>query len=125
MNSQTKTHSYKASLAELRTNLGKMMPLETLEVFNKDAEDLAHTHASVLKLHQGDKAPDFTLPNATGNAIGLAELLKKGKVVLSFYRGSWCPYCNLQLGLYQNLWAIWKRLEHNWWPSPHKIPMHL
>jgi peroxiredoxin len=45
----------------------------------------------------GDKAPDFTLPNATGNQFSLSELLKKGPVVLKFYRGEWCPICNLDL----------------------------
>ncbi|MUU77678.1 peroxiredoxin-like family protein [Winogradskyella endarachnes] len=45
----------------------------------------------------GDKAIDFELPNAKGEVIALANLLEKGPVVVTFYRGSWCPYCNLQL----------------------------
>ncbi|NRD22857.1 AhpC/TSA family protein [Winogradskyella litoriviva] len=45
----------------------------------------------------GDKAVDFVLPNPKGQQISLANLLKKGPVVVTFYRGSWCPYCNLQL----------------------------
>jgi peroxiredoxin len=45
----------------------------------------------------GDAAPDFTLPSATGALINLRELLARGPVVLTFYRGEWCPYCNLQL----------------------------
>jgi len=48
-----------------------------------------------LKL--AEKAPDFTLPNQDGNLIALNDVLAKGPVVLTFYRGSWCPYCNLQL----------------------------
>ncbi|GHB60193.1 hypothetical protein GCM10008107_06770 [Psychrosphaera saromensis] len=48
-----------------------------------------------LKL--GEKAPSFTLPNQDGNLIALNDALAKGPVVLTFYRGSWCPYCNLQL----------------------------
>ncbi|MFW8592074.1 peroxiredoxin-like family protein [Glaciecola sp. 2405UD65-10] len=51
--------------------------------------------ASALKCD--DQAPDFSLPNAKGETIQLADLLKKGPVVVTFYRGSWCPYCNLQL----------------------------
>ncbi|HQZ28549.1 MAG: AhpC/TSA family protein [Verrucomicrobiales bacterium] len=50
---------------------------------------------------KGDHAPDFTLPNATGKSITLSEELKKGPVVLTWYRGGWCPYCNLQLAAYQ------------------------
>ncbi|MEO9893262.1 peroxiredoxin-like family protein [Aurantibacter sp.] len=45
----------------------------------------------------GQKAPDFKLPNATGNLVSLGSLLAEGIVVITFYRGSWCPYCNLQL----------------------------
>lgn len=48
-----------------------------------------------LKL--GQTAPHFSLPNANGQAISLANLLQKGPVVVTFYRGSWCPYCNIQL----------------------------
>ncbi|WP_218694098.1 peroxiredoxin-like family protein [Cellulophaga sp. HaHa_2_95] len=45
----------------------------------------------------GEKAPNFELPNPEGKIISLATLLDKGPVVVTFYRGSWCPYCNLQL----------------------------
>lgn len=48
-------------------------------------------------LAAGAKAPDFTLPNAYGKPIRLYDQLKQGPVVLVFYRGAWCPYCNLQL----------------------------
>ncbi|MBD5771338.1 peroxiredoxin-like family protein [Marinomonas colpomeniae] len=45
----------------------------------------------------GDQAPNFELPNQENQATSLADLLEKGPVVVTFYRGSWCPYCNLQL----------------------------
>ena len=45
----------------------------------------------------GAAAPDFTLPDAFGDDVHLAALLRNGPVVLTFYRGAWCPYCNLQL----------------------------
>lgn len=48
-------------------------------------------------LRVGEKAPDFTLPNAHGQPVTLSEQLAEGPVVLTFYRGAWCPYCNLQL----------------------------
>lgn len=50
----------------------------------------------------GKKAPLFELPNAQGESVELANLLKKGPVVITFYRGSWCPYCNLQLRALQD-----------------------
>ncbi len=45
----------------------------------------------------GDVAPPFTLGNATGDQVSLAALVEQGPVVVTFYRGDWCPYCNLQL----------------------------
>jgi peroxiredoxin len=45
----------------------------------------------------GDVAPGFTLKDAVGDEVVLADLLTKGPVVVTFYRGEWCPYCNLQL----------------------------
>ncbi|WP_405570885.1 peroxiredoxin-like family protein [Winogradskyella sp. Asnod2-B02-A] len=48
-------------------------------------------------LKVGQKAPSFELPNPEGKSISLESLLEKGPVVVTFYRGDWCPYCNLQL----------------------------
>jgi peroxiredoxin len=48
-------------------------------------------------LNAGDVMPAFTLPNATGQAVNSADLLARGSLVVSFYRGGWWPYCNLEL----------------------------
>jgi peroxiredoxin len=103
MSVQTKIPSYAEGLKELRGNLGNMLPKEALAVFDKDAETLQENHTSILKLVAGNKAPDFSLSNAIGETVTLSEILKTDKVVLVFYRGSWCPYCNLQLSTYQQV----------------------
>jgi len=54
-------------------------------------------------LSVGEQAPDFTLDDATGLSITFYEELKKGPVILTFYRGGWCPYCNLELRAYQRV----------------------
>ena len=59
-----------------------------------------------LKL--GSTAPDFTLPNAYGKQVTLSHALKKGPVVLVFYRGAWCPFCNLHLHALQKSLAVFK-----------------
>ncbi|MGE9295882.1 MAG: peroxiredoxin-like family protein [Puniceicoccales bacterium] len=51
----------------------------------------------------GDQAPNFTLPHADGSQVELAALLEDGPVVLTWYRGGWCPYCNMQLAAMQDL----------------------
>jgi peroxiredoxin len=45
----------------------------------------------------GDKAPSFSLKDPEGNIVSSAELLPKGPLIVSFYRGVWCPYCNIEL----------------------------
>jgi peroxiredoxin len=49
----------------------------------------------------GDAAPEFTLKNAVGEKVALSEQLKSGPVVLTWYRGGWCPYCNIALAAMQ------------------------
>lgn len=44
----------------------------------------------------GDDIPQFILPNAKGDKISIVDRLENGPVVLSFYRGGWCPFCNLE-----------------------------
>lgn len=48
------------------------------------------------------KAPDFKATDQNGKEVRLKDLLKKGKVVLVFYRGQWCPYCNKELSRLQD-----------------------
>jgi peroxiredoxin len=58
---------------------------------------------AVFGLKEGDKAPNFTLANPLGEQVNLYNELAEGPVVLTFYRGSWCPFCNIQLRAYQQL----------------------
>ncbi|MCP3029123.1 peroxiredoxin-like family protein [Halobacillus sp. A5] len=54
-------------------------------------------------LKEGDKAPDFSLPDPNGNQVNLSNQLDVGPVILTFYRGGWCPYCNMELKEYQRI----------------------
>lgn len=51
----------------------------------------------------GDKLPPFSLTNQHGATTHLEDLLAQGPAVITFYRGGWCPYCNLELRAYQHL----------------------
>lgn len=97
----TTNKTYRDGLQGLRSQLWELLPAQALSVFDQDAEQLQAQYPSILKVSVGDSAPVFKLPNAVGKEVDLQYLLSKGKVVLVFYRGSWCPYCNLQLALYQ------------------------
>lgn len=59
-----------------------------------------HQGEKAIKI--GKKAPNFKLPDPLGNPISLSNLLNEGPLIITFYRGSWCPYCNLQLRALQN-----------------------
>ncbi|MBC8162850.1 MAG: AhpC/TSA family protein [Roseiflexaceae bacterium] len=54
-------------------------------------------------LAAGMIAPDFTLPDVRGEMVSLSDLRRSGPVVVTFYRGTWCPYCNLALRAYQHM----------------------
>lgn len=58
---------------------------------------LAESGQADRALTVGATAPSFALPSATGRTVRLGELLAQGPVVLTFYRGAWCPYCNIAL----------------------------
>jgi peroxiredoxin len=68
----------------------------------KAIQELAASNIVESAIHKGDMMPDFTLPTIEkGKAFKLSEALEDGPVVLVYYRGDWCPYCNLQLAAYQ------------------------
>jgi peroxiredoxin len=50
----------------------------------------------------GQSAPEFDLPELGGGRVSLSEAVENGPVVISFYRGAWCPYCNLEMQALQN-----------------------
>lgn len=64
-------------------------------------------------LKAGDKAPNFTLRTHSGELRSLTDYLKAGPLVLTFYRGLWCPYCNLQLAAYNARYADIRALGAN------------
>jgi peroxiredoxin len=71
------------------------------------ASVVASAQEKPLGLNLNDTAPDFTAKDQAGKEINLKKLLKKGPVVVLFYRGQWCPFCNKQLsGMQDSLAAI-------------------
>lgn len=74
--------------------------------FMKGVDDIINEAKAFQKgknaIKIGEKAPSFELPNPLGKQIQLFDVLSKGPVIITFYRGSWCPYCNLQLRALQD-----------------------
>ncbi|WP_139994034.1 peroxiredoxin-like family protein [Paenibacillus paridis] len=90
------------ALAEAKQEFIAHTPLEIqAEMFRQIREQ--HESGFVYGRQEGQRAKDFILKNALGKTISLYEELSKGPVVLTFYRGGWCPFCNSQLKAYQKL----------------------
>jgi hypothetical protein len=73
------------------------VPPEIREAMPSADVELAASGITPRAVKAGDRAPDFRLPDARGGHVRLRDLLAKGPVVVSFYRGGWRPYCNLKL----------------------------
>jgi peroxiredoxin len=93
----------KSELESFRTEFMSKVPPEVREAMSRADLELAGSGIVENALKAGDQAPDFALPDAHGRTVRLSSLLKKGRVVLSFYRGGWCPYCNLELRALQQV----------------------
>lgn len=89
-------------IEELNENLAKQLPREVLEVFGKSIQDLKTKNIEENSIATGETFPDFSLPNTNNEIVKLKELLQNGKVIVAFFRGSWCPYCNLELKALQD-----------------------
>ncbi|MDO6675512.1 peroxiredoxin-like family protein [Tenacibaculum sp. 1_MG-2023] len=90
-------------LKEHADNSAKNIPKEAKDIMLAGIDKLEKTDIIKNATKKGDIFPDFSLPNAKGELTSLNALLEKGKVVVTFYRGGWCPYCNLALKALQNV----------------------
>ncbi|MCA0972223.1 AhpC/TSA family protein [Halobacillus litoralis] len=92
----------KDELKSVREKFFSKAPEHVTNNVNQATNELIESGAAT-GLKEGDQAPDFTLENASGESITLSEELKDGPVILNFYRGGWCPYCNLELRAYEEI----------------------
>ena len=95
--------SLSAQLNETVSNFMSSLPDDEAQIVAASFEKLHASHTGESAIAVGDIAPDFSLPGATGAAVSLRDRLSEGPVVLSFYRGGWCPFCNLELQALQAL----------------------
>jgi len=89
--------SLKAQIDAYNVQKDAKLPADVLALMNTTNEELIAQHIKDNALQIGQKVENFSLANHNGENIELADLLKKGPVIISFYRGGWCPYCNLEL----------------------------
>nr|WP_314580377.1 peroxiredoxin-like family protein [uncultured Pseudomonas sp.] len=95
MTLQAKLDAFKADFVAGKPPYNAPAPVHV--VMKRATDELIASGQAGRALKVGDKAPVFTLNDPEGNPVSSAELLSKGPLVISFYRGVWCPYCNMEL----------------------------
>jgi peroxiredoxin len=92
-----------ARIAAFHGELAKQAPAEVVKALSGEIDGVVRSGAGSKAPRVGDLAPPFSLPDVRGKKVSLDALLREGPVVVSFYRGQWCPYCDLQLRAYQEV----------------------
>ena len=95
--------SLKEQLAEYRADWRKRVPADRQAIMERHIEQLRTGVIARTMLKVGNRAPEFMLRNAKGEIVDIGALRKKGPVIVTFYRGGWCPYCNLELKAFQEI----------------------
>src|ERR1700739_43156 len=86
---------------ELKAAAAARLPAEVAAVFDDNARQMGLQGIPPASIKVGDKMDSFTLSNAIAKPVTVDELVAAGPAVIVFYRGGWCPYCNLALRTYQ------------------------
>jgi len=95
MTLQAKLDAFKADFVAGKPPYNAPAPVHA--IMKRATDELIASEQALRTLKVGDKAPVFTLNDPDGNPVSSTELLAKGPLVISFYRGVWCPYCNMEL----------------------------
>jgi peroxiredoxin len=95
--------SLNAQLDSLTAKLRAMVPADRLAVVDHAAEGLVQSGLADRAIKAGDQAPVFELPDGDGMLWRSEDMLRSGPLVIVFYRGRWCAYCNAQLAALQEI----------------------
>lgn len=86
---------------QLKAAAAEHLPAEVLDVFDRSIANLLEAGVPSDAIKVGDRLDSFTLDDATRTPVSLEQIVETGPAVVVFYRGGWCPYCNLALRTYQ------------------------
>jgi peroxiredoxin len=84
-------------------NYFELTPKDEQEIMLAQMRNLIKTGIMENVLKEGDTLPSFSLTEQTGQPIHSTHLMSQGPLVISFYRGAWCPYCNMELKALQSV----------------------
>ena len=86
-----------ARLDAFKADFEAKAPAPAIEAFHRSTRELIVSGIAKAALQAGQTAPEFSLNDPDGNLVSSGRLLAQGPLVVTFYRGVWCPYCNLEL----------------------------
>jgi len=89
-------------------NFQKNGPEDIKAPITKVIDDLTNNYNASQVIKVGEKLPSFKLPDAVGKEQSSDELLAQGPIVITFYRGEWCPFCNIAISGFQKHWESFK-----------------
>ncbi|MES0371276.1 MAG: peroxiredoxin-like family protein [Mariprofundaceae bacterium] len=89
--------SLSEELEQFNQGFVEQVPEDVVSEMTAAMELLKKSGLTKHAVKAGQHAPDFNLPELDGEVFRLSELTQSGSVVISFYRGAWCPYCNLEM----------------------------
>ena len=92
-------------IAEYKASFTAKVPEDIQATMANATSELANSGIVTQAPLEGDTLADFTLSNQNSKSTSLNDLLTNGPLVITFYRGGWCPYCNLELRAYQEVFA--------------------
>lgn len=95
--------SLQSQLSEFKAGFKTRATPERVATMETATEQLRASGIERTALQVGQRAPQLSLPNAKGEVVDLAQLWQQGPLIVVFYRGGWCPYCNLELRAWQQL----------------------
>lgn len=95
--------SLQDQIDEYKAGFRSKVPEEVQAIMVEATKTLSATNIVDKAPKAGDTLPEFSLQNHKGGTTNLSTLLAKGPVIVTFYRGGWCPYCNLELRAYQEI----------------------
>ena len=99
-------HRLQDQLDEITANTRTLVQAERLAIGEKAVEDLFASGIETRILPVGAKAPEFSLPDATGRTVRSSDLLALGPLIVNFFRGRWCAYCVTELEAWRDLYPV-------------------
>ena len=97
------TTTLQSQLSDFKAGFKTRATPERVATMETATEQLRASGIERTALQVGQRAPQLSLPNAKGEQVSLAQLWQQGPLIVVFYRGGWCPYCNLELRAWQQL----------------------